>query len=73
MNKELTNNINDVIPGDVKKTRTPLQYDSIERGALKLTLQERATLCAKLKASINTEMVERDKQAAEAKKIAEGL
>lgn len=62
-NKELTE----------KKTRTPRNYDSIESGALRLTLQERATLCGKLKASINDELEDRQTQAAEAKKIAEGL
>lgn len=56
-----------------KATRTPLQYEAIERGALKLTLQERATLVTALKVSINNELLARNKQAEEAKKIAEGL
>ena len=57
----------------VKATRTPLQYEAIERGSLKLTLQERTALCGKLKESIAAELKARDEQAAEAKKIAEGL
>lgn len=56
-----------------KKTRTPRNYDSIITGAMKLTLQERAALCGKLKESVKSELAARDQQAAEAKKIAEGL
>lgn len=56
-----------------KKTRTPRNYESIITGAMKLTLQERASLCSKLKDSVKEELAARDQQAAEAKKIAEGL
>ena len=57
----------------VKATRTPKSFDSILAGVLKQPLQNRVDICKALKESIAAELKARDEQAAEAKKIAEGL
>lgn len=59
--------------GDTKRTRTPLAYDSIERGALRLTLQEKVQLVKSLKAAIQDEVTNAQKVADEAGKISEGV
>lgn len=56
-----------------KKTRTPRNVDSIESGALKLSLTERVALVKCLKLSIETEVKELQDAANKAMKAIDGL
>lgn len=55
-----------------KVKRTPRTYESIEKGALALGLQERVTLSKALNASIAKEVSDLKVQAENAAKIANG-
>lgn len=57
----------------VKKVRTPKNGDSITKGALALSLNDRARLCQVLKTSITAEVGELKSKTEQAAKIAEGL
>lgn len=57
----------------VKKTRTSRTPETIAKGLLSLPLQDRVNILKQLKASIDEEVEQREQQAAEAKKIANGL
>lgn len=56
-----------------KQKRTPKNFDSINAGALKLSLQDKVSLVKSLKESIESEVAEKQQQAEYAKSIIDGL
>lgn len=56
-----------------KKTRTPGLAESIEAGAMKLTLEERVNLCKKLAVSIKKEVARKQEDLNNAQKLIDGL
>lgn len=64
--------IQDVVKEMEKQSRTPRNYDSIEKGALALELKERVELRNKLTKSIDDELAEMKDKLKEAESIVNG-
>lgn len=64
--------IEDVVEKMEKKSRTPRNYESIEKGALELELKERVELKKRLSESIDTEVKEMEEKLKAAKEIVGG-
>lgn len=65
--------VQEILLAEAKKTRTPRTPESIEAGALKLSLEERVGLCKKLAVSIQEEVAAKRADLDNAQKLIDGL